>query len=270
MIGTIQPSRLAEYVRGAVRGGSGDDGLIQRFQLAVWPDSSAKWKSVDRWPDGEAKRAAFDVVCWLDEITADAVGAVQGDDDDVGYVRFDREAQATFNQWLSRLENRLRADELAPAIESHLAKYRSLIPSLALLIHLGDGGKAEIPAAALDKAIRWGQYLESHAHRLYASTVHSDILAARCLAKKLTDGSLADGFTVKDVYRPGWSGLPNSEEAQAAIELLIDLDWLDVAQISTPGRKRTEHRINPRILSAPPGNVLPELPKAPSGSFGST
>ena len=42
MIGGIQPGRLSEYVRGAVAGGAADDGLIQRFQLAVWPDSSRR------------------------------------------------------------------------------------------------------------------------------------------------------------------------------------------------------------------------------------
>ena len=270
MIGTIQPSRLAEYVSGAVRGGSGDDGLIQRFQLTVWPDCPREWRNVDQWPDSEAKRIAYAVVCRLDELVATDVGAVQSENDDAPYLRFDPDAQVTFNEWRSQLENRLRGDELPPALESHLAKYRSLIPSLALLIHLADEGVEEIPVSALDKAIRWGQYLESHANRLYASAVHSDITAGRCLAKKILDGSLADGFTIKDVYRPGWSGLTTSEEAQAAIELLVDLDWLEVAEIPTGGRKRTEHRINPRLGQRHPGKELPELPKAPFGSFGST
>jgi hypothetical protein len=38
MIGGIQPGRIQEYVRGAVAGGSADDGLLQRFGLTVWPD----------------------------------------------------------------------------------------------------------------------------------------------------------------------------------------------------------------------------------------
>jgi putative DNA primase/helicase len=270
MIGTIQPSRLAEYVSSAVRGGSGDDGLIQRFQLAVWPDCPSRWQNVDRWPDSDAKRIAFDAVCLLDDLVAENVGAVRPDDDDAPYLRFDRDAQTMFNRWQKQLENRLRSDELPPALESHLAKYRSLIPSLALLTHLADDGTAEIPVESLTKAIQWGQYLESHACRLYAAAVHSDITAGRALAKKIRDGSLADGFTVKDVYRPGWSGLASSEEAQAAIELLVDLDWLEVAEIPTAGRKRTEHRINPRLRQKHPGRELPELPKDPSGSFGST
>ena len=182
MIGTIQPSRLAEYVIGAVKGGSGDDGLIQRNQLTVWPECPSSCRNVDRWPDTQAKAQAYAVVCRLDELVAADVEAVRPDDDDTPYLRFDPDAQAMFSQWHEQLENRLRGNELVPAVESHLAKYRSLIPSLALLIHLADDGSAEIPAAALDKAIQWGVYLESHAHRVYASAVHSDITAGRCLA----------------------------------------------------------------------------------------
>ncbi len=270
MIGTIQPSRLAEYVCSAVRGGSGDDGLIQRFQLAVWPDCSSKWHNVDRWPDLVAKKQVFDLVSGLDELTADKAGAIQGEDDEFPYLRFAPDAQAVFDNWLTKLETRLRGDELVPAMESHLAKYRSLVPSLALLIHLADGGIAEISIPAIERAIAWGSYLESHAHRVYASTVHSDVVAARCLAKKITDGSLTDGFSVKDVYRPGWSGLSTREEAQTAIDLLVDLDWLAVVETPTTGRKRTEHRINPRIQQTAPGKELPKLPKGAFGGFGST
>lgn len=270
MIGTIQPGRLAEYVSSAVRGGSGDDGLIQRFQLAVWPDCPSKWRNVDRWPDRTAKKQVFDLVCNMDEMTTEEVGAVQCEDDEIPYLRFAPDAQAIFNDWLTTLETRLRGDQLVPAMESHLAKYRSLIPSLALLIHLADGGFGDISMHALKKAIAWAIYLESHAHRIYASAVHSDVVAARALAKKITDGSLTDGFSVRDVYRPGWSGLANSEEAQSAIELLVDLHWLAVVETPTNGRKRTEHMINPRIRQTKVEQELPEVPKATSGSFGST
>ncbi|MCA9125097.1 MAG: DUF3987 domain-containing protein [Planctomycetales bacterium] len=263
MIGTIQPSRLAEYVRGAVRGGSGDDGLIQRFQLAVWPDCPSRWRNVDRWPDTAAKKQVFDLVCGLNEMTAADAGAIQGEED-VPYLRLAPSAQAIFGGWLANLETRLRGDDLPPAMESHLAKYRSLIPSLALLIHLADGGVAEIPERAIEKAICWGEYLESHAQRIYASTVHSDVAAAWALAKKMTDGSLTDGFQVRDVYRAGWSGLASREEAQGAIDVLIDLEWLEAEEIPTGGRKRIEHRINPRIQQSAPGKELPKLTEATS------
>ena len=51
LLGSTQPGRLAEYVRRAVSGGAGDDGLIQQFGLLVWPDQKGDWKECDRWPD---------------------------------------------------------------------------------------------------------------------------------------------------------------------------------------------------------------------------
>src|SRR5207244_5331677 len=76
LLGGIQPDLLTAYVREAVRGGQGADGLLQRFQLFVWPDVSKVWRNVDRWPDTEAKNNAFDVFRYLDGLTARAVGAV--------------------------------------------------------------------------------------------------------------------------------------------------------------------------------------------------
>jgi Protein of unknown function (DUF3987) len=53
VLGGIQPGPLERYLR-AVFGGPGDDGLIQRFQLAVWPDGAGRWRNVDRWPGAGA------------------------------------------------------------------------------------------------------------------------------------------------------------------------------------------------------------------------
>ena len=38
LLGSTQPGRIAEYIRRAISGAGGDDGLIQRFSLLVWPD----------------------------------------------------------------------------------------------------------------------------------------------------------------------------------------------------------------------------------------
>jgi hypothetical protein len=41
MLGSTQPGRISDYLSQAVRGGRGDDGVIQRFGLLVWPDGEA-------------------------------------------------------------------------------------------------------------------------------------------------------------------------------------------------------------------------------------
>ena len=51
VFGGIQPGPLSSYVHAVHKGGAGDDGLLQRFQVLVWPDPPATWINVDRWPD---------------------------------------------------------------------------------------------------------------------------------------------------------------------------------------------------------------------------
>ena len=47
---------------------SGDDGLLQRFQIVVWPDSVGEWNNVDRWPDSGARNEAFRIFEALDSL----------------------------------------------------------------------------------------------------------------------------------------------------------------------------------------------------------
>ncbi|MBS9404930.1 DUF3987 domain-containing protein [Halomonas sp. TRM85114] len=54
IVGGIQPSKLAPLVQSASKG-SVNDGLVQRFQLAVWPDPVRGWEWIDRTPDPRAK-----------------------------------------------------------------------------------------------------------------------------------------------------------------------------------------------------------------------
>ena len=59
VFGGIQPGPLARYVRGAYSGERAD-GLLQRFQLAVWPDP-ATFEYVDRFPSATARDRARDL-----------------------------------------------------------------------------------------------------------------------------------------------------------------------------------------------------------------
>jgi hypothetical protein len=70
VLGGIQPGPLASYVRGAVEGEGGADGLLQRFQLLVWPDRQRPYVNVDRYADAAAKTRAFEIFEFLDSIAA--------------------------------------------------------------------------------------------------------------------------------------------------------------------------------------------------------
>lgn len=254
IIGAIQPGPLSQYLRGAAQQGVGDDGLIQRYQLMVQPDISKEWKNIDRWPDSEARKQAWAVFDGLDHLEPLLVGADTDamDPGGIPFLRFSDDAQVGFDAWRAQLEATVRGGDLHPALESHLAKYRSLIPSLALLIHLADGETGPVGITALQMAIKWGVYLESHARRIYSQAIHPDVAAARALAKRLLAGEVKTGFALRDVYRKGWSGLATSQDALGAVELLRDWDWLAEVREPTAGRTGTLYYINPRIHDLAP------------------
>lgn len=50
LFGGIQPARLRPFLADALRDGPSNDGLMQRFQLLVWPDQQPDWEYVDGSP----------------------------------------------------------------------------------------------------------------------------------------------------------------------------------------------------------------------------
>ena len=245
IIGGIQPGVLAEYVKQATSGGAGADGLLQRFGLMVYPDISPSWKEVDRYPDSEAKRAVNQLADYLDNLNTLMDITTESDDfSKVPYMRFDGDAQLLFSEWRANLELRLRSGEEHPAIISHLSKYRKLIPSLALINHLCDYGKSAVTEKSLIRAIAYGEYLESHARRIYASATRPDIDSAKTILNKLYGGKLDSPFKARDIYIKGWTGLDTSQKAQSAIDLLIEYNHLTVEEIITGGRPTAFYHLN--------------------------
>ena len=252
VFGGIQPGRLAPYVRSAVEGGIDDDGLIQRFQLLVWPDVPKQWRNVDRWPDTEARQRVFSIIERLHEITIDSLGA-EADKYEclpIPYLRFDEPAQKAFDVWREQLELRLRSGEEHPAVESHLGKYRSLIPSLALILHLVEHDRGPVGYQAVALAIRWGEFLESHARRIYSAAISAEVVASKAIWRRICRGELLDGFNARVIYRRGWTGLTDPEAVKAALELLVEHGHIiEQAPAEIPGnRGRTPH---PRYITNP-------------------
>jgi Protein of unknown function (DUF3987)/CHC2 zinc finger len=254
ILGGIQPDVLMAYVCETMRGGTGNDGLLQRFQLFVWPDVSRKWHNVDRWPDLTAKNVAFDTFKYLDELTPEGAGADMSSDN-IPFLRFAADAQNRFDSWRAELEHKLRSDTEHPAFEAHLAKYRKLVPALALLIHLMDRDTGPVSFAALGKALCWAAYLEAHARRIFSAVLRPEAAAARELAKHLLRGDLQQCFTLREIYRKGWAGLTSKEDAEGATEMLCDLGWIRCVAAglrSTAGRRSSQNfETNPKILTQP-------------------
>ena len=252
ILGSIQPGPLSTYIYQATQGEKGDDGLLQRFQVLVWPDPPPTWRNVDRWPDTEAKNRAYEVFKRLDALDPLAFSRADEGEDGIPTVRFTDEAQVVFDRWRDELEDRLRTAELPPALESHLAKYRSLLPSLALIFQLIEyvDGPDEVGAVGLRAALQaaaWCEYLETHAARLYSSAENPAMEGARALLDRFRKGDVSDGDSTRSVYRRHWSKLSTPEEVSSACSVLEEFGWLRIQAVKTSGRTTTRLRLHPSL-----------------------
>jgi hypothetical protein len=247
LLGSIQPAVIGGYLRQAVAGGG--DGLLSRFQLLVWPDITGNWKDVDRRPDTKAKARADLTFERLDKLDPASIGATV--EDGIPYLRFDPDAQALFSEWRADFELRIRSGNDHAAFEAHISKYRKLVPALALLIHLADEATGTIGEIALNKALAWAEYLESHARRAYASVTQAEAENARALLHRIRRGEVPNPFVPRDVYLKHWACLSTPEEVHEAVRLLADLDYLREYRIDTTGgRPKLEYWINPKARAA--------------------
>jgi len=136
LLGGIQPGPLTKYVGDALAEAEKADGLLQRFQVLVYPDQK-DYEPSDARPDAKARNRAYEIMEKLATLDAEKFGAHQ-EDDEVPGIRFSEDAQKVFDAWRSEVEPRYRTGDYTEAIESHMLKYRSLFASLALIFEAVD------------------------------------------------------------------------------------------------------------------------------------
>ena len=253
LFGTIQPAKIIPHIRKA-KSETGNDGLFQRFQIAVYPDA-VKWSYIDKIPNQSAHSRAFKLIRRLTEMNFGEHDSVQNEGDGIPFMKFSAEAQDLFESWIKHLEtNKLNNLDEAPSLLEHFGKYRSLMPSLALIFHLleiADSNRSgNVSLQATQQAAQWCEYLEKHARRIYGMAEDIIARAAGSLSKKIKNGNLEDNFTAREVHRKGWELLTEIETVNAALTDLVEANWLreiPILPTEKGGRKTMNYQINPEI-----------------------
>lgn len=246
ILGGLQPGKLNTYITKMIEG-KGDDGLLQRFQLLVYPEVSTEWVNIDRPPNNVAREN-------IDQILQKIAMMRKNPAID---LRFNDEAQKIFDHWRTRLEKRLRSDQnISPFLESHLSKYRSLIPSLSAIFHIVSGNDSpNIGEKSIELAINWGIFLEGHAKKIYQETSNSEATGANLLREKILSKELVDGMKTREIQRKRWPHLCTAEQIKQAAEILEDHHWLRIVRTKTAGRASESIEINPQVFAQ---NPLPQ------------
>jgi hypothetical protein len=240
IIGGVQPSRIAPIVRGAMSGAS-NDGLIQRLQMAVWPDDVGSWRWVDRRPNALARLA-------YEKVFRDLYDLPMGDSDKPAVLRFSPASQDLFRLWMTEIQTEARAGSLPSTLESHILKMPKTVATLALLFELIDGGRSEVNEPATRRALGWADYLRSHANRLYSSGETMAADGARLIIERRHQ--LSEHFTARNIHQKGWAGLGERDTVMSAIEMLISTSHcreINAQPAPLGGRPTTSYCWNPSL-----------------------
>jgi hypothetical protein len=245
LIGGVQPTRIAPLVRAALSG-INNDGLIQRLQLAVWPDDLGSWEWIDRAPDLKAKLAYEQAFKDMHELALDGAAL----------MRFTPEAQAIYRDWVTETQLEARSGHLSSILESHLLKMPKTVASLALIFELLDGSRVAVGEQAAERALRWARYLRSHAKRLYAAGEVMAENGAKLILERRDQ--LPEQFTTRDIQRKDWAGLTDRNAIEASVEVLVSTHHCR-EQPAAPGpqggRPSLTFRWNPCLSSAAKDHV---------------
>lgn len=257
IFGTIQPGPLLQHIR-ASNAGAQADGFFQRFQVTVWPDP-VPWKNVDRWPDTAARNRAYAVFDAINNLSAQQLHAHDEEGCSVPFLRFTDDAQDFFDEWRHDLELKKLCDpQNSVALNSHLAKYRSLMPSLALLFHIvnvvdGNGDCCVANRVTLKCALAaaaWCDFLGEHTRRIYSAEGAECVRGAQIIADRLED--LPNPFTERDVQRKGWREIKHKDDILNALSRLEEKHWIKGVECRAPagtngGRPTRRYFVNPLV-----------------------
>ena len=153
--------------------------------MVVYPDKPKSWQLINRAPNHEAEQEAIAVFESLDKFTG--LDFHIDPTTSLPYLLFSEDAQILADQWRVRLEERLLIGESSPIFQAHLSKYRSLMPSLALIFALITSPTCtskKIDIENIRMAIAWCEFLESHAKKVYEKVLNEEKSYAFALAEK--------------------------------------------------------------------------------------
>lgn len=249
IFGSIQPAKLDEYIENTVSS-KGDDGFLERFQIVVYPEKPKSWRLVNRAPNEDAEREAYTAYENLDKLSGAELRVDQAST--IPFICFSDDAQVIADEWRHRLEARLLEGNDASIYQAHISKYRSLMPSLALIFALLRSSSAQIENVNLEDtrmAISWCEFLESHAKKIYEKVINEEKSYAQVLTEKIQEQSVYDGEKIRDIYRRNWRGINTPEKLDKAIKHLTKLGWVRTEVIKGLGGRSEVLRINPELLT---------------------
>ena len=95
--------------------------------------------------------------------------------------------------------------------------------------------------------MRWAEYLESHASRVYSIATAPERQSALPLLRRLIEWPVGRPILARAIGKKGWAGLSDKESVERTLELLVDCGWVRSVEVRpATGRPTVECRLHPQ------------------------
>ena len=240
IVGGTQPDKLDELL---VK--SADDGLLSRF-MTIYPDPVPMLRP-KVGIDSEALTAGLRR---LRNISP--ANDVSGNRRPF-YVHFSDPAADAFHEF--RQQCREWEEAASGLFKSHVGKMPGMVVRTAnVLAHLDWCAHSDAdPVSVIDvghvgRACHLvGEHMRKHAYRAYGTAKRpAEVRGAKVIADIIRSEGLRL-FKVRDIQHRGRSGLTTASEVRAALNVLVDADWLRMVTENTGGRPNVSYAVNPKL-----------------------
>ncbi|MDF3124673.1 DUF3987 domain-containing protein [Rheinheimera sp. 1928-s] len=257
LFGTAQPAVMSKIVNSIKDGSIPDDGLLYRFQIFIMSDmDSLPTYSAATLHDKEALDQLYHFVTQLDD---GEICAIVGSGKRTK-VYMEEDAEKAYHHYMKYLNYKLSNENLSVHLYSHLSKYRSMVPSIALVIAAFRQYEENdfevkrlkpITLADMKMAIRWAKYLERHVKKLWQSA-DERLENAKLILSRMDE--LDDSFSSRDLQQKCWKGLrKNLDKINEALTCLQEHHYLSQIEVlsSKGGRPAIRWVKHPDIERTP-------------------
>lgn len=243
ILGGTQPDKLASLLANC-----DDDGLLARF-MVVSPQAAPLVRPSVELDDEKVTQAIK------------RLHSLPHGEDEHGkrrpyFIHFTDDAADALQEFRERC--RVWEGEATGLFKSHIGKMPGLVVRVAnVLAHLdwaaNVGGEfaSDINANHVGRACHFvGEYLRYHAYRAYGrAKPPKEVQGAQVIACIIQEEGLVL-FKARDIQNRGRTGLAKTVEVKAALDVLVDADWVRQVREDNGGRPAVSYAVNPRLRGA--------------------
>lgn len=259
ILGAIQPDIFKKIFSDILKDGLSSDGFVPRFQMMIYPKLKNKWENIKRGVDIQAQDRVAKIFKNLSELIFEEQEIESIPYKDIPVMKFSSEAQAIFDNWLETNINHQRSGaEENSLMRAYLDKNRKLVPALAMNFQIIDYCDPEninqkslrISKSSLERALQWRNYLETHARKIFGESAHNGLILAHSIAKKIREGKIENGMTMRDFKRKCWGKSNDDKIRTAAFDILKEHNWLLIEKINPNGKGSDSEiiKLNPALI----------------------